>query len=71
MLARALCGFRIRVAGSLVPKERLERMFFVPHATVQEALRSALKEHGEQASVLIVPNASDVLPVILSRKHSE
>lgn len=71
MLARALSTFRIRVAGSMVPGDTLERMFFVPHTTVQEALQAALEEHGKQASVLIVPNASDVLPVILSQTRSE
>lgn len=70
MLARALHGFHIHVAGSTVPEEKLRAMFFSPHQTVEAAVQAALREQGEQASVLVVPYASDVLPIISSRQYS-
>lgn len=70
MLARALHGFRIHVAGSMIPEDKLSAMFFSPHKTVDAAVQAALREQGEHASVLVVPYASDVLPIISSRRYS-
>lgn len=71
MLARALHSFRIHVAGSTVPDAKLKAMFFSAHKTVDAAVQAAVREQGENASVLIVPYASDVLPIISSRQCSE
>ncbi len=62
MLARALAGFRISIACSQIPAEQLKNMFFSAFETVQQALDSAMEEYGSEATVLIVPYASDVLP---------
>lgn len=71
MLARALRSFHVCVAGSMVPAGKLEAMFFTAYKNVDDAVRAAVEEQGENASVLIVPYASDILPTILSRQCSE
>ena len=64
MLARALNGFRISVACSRIPGAQLREMFFDSYDSLQEAVDAAIEEQGEQATILVVPYASDVLPII-------
>jgi len=64
MLARALNNFKISVAGSNIDDELLKEMFFEPYKTVQQALDAAIKEVGDNAKIIIVPNASDILPEV-------
>ena len=66
MIARALDQFKISIACSEIPSAQLGKMFFDSFPTVQEALKAAFLEQGPAAKLLIVPYASDVLPILAS-----
>ncbi|MCD7754918.1 MAG: nickel-dependent lactate racemase [Firmicutes bacterium] len=63
MIARAMERFHIFVASCAVPKETLRNMFFEPFDTVQGAVDAAVEEAGPNATILVVPYASDTLPL--------
>lgn len=70
MLARALQSFRISVACSRIPEAQLQAMFFDSYPTAEQAVRAAVEEQGDGATMLIVPYASDILPVISSPQYN-
>lgn len=64
MLARALKKYHISVACSRIAQDELRQMFMDGFDTVQQALDAAIAEQGENADILVVPYASDILPAI-------
>lgn len=64
MLARAAKKFRIVLAGCSIPKEELREMFFDGYDTVEEAVAALMEELGDDAPVLVIPNASEIIPVV-------
>jgi nickel-dependent lactate racemase len=42
----------------------VKKLFMVPFAGIQEAIDEALKEHGGEAKILVMPNGGSTLPVI-------
>lgn len=64
MLARAVTKFHVVLAGSAIPGEDLREMFLDGYDTVEEALEHMLKRYGPEAKVLVIPNASEIIPVV-------
>lgn len=64
MLARAMKDFRIAMAGSKIPLDELKEMFIDGYETIEDAVEAALKQYGENAKFLVVPYASDMIPVL-------
>ena len=51
------------VSGGISP-EVARAVGFEPHATLDEALRSALERHGPDATISVLPHAPDTLPLL-------
>ncbi len=64
MYARALLKHRLGLACSKVPKDEAERMFMLSYASLEEGIQDALAHYGEDATFLVIPYASDIIPVI-------
>ena len=64
MLARAAKRFRIILAGSDIPQEELRQMFLDGYPTVEEAIEVMLGHYGNRAGILVIPNASEIIPVV-------
>lgn len=64
MLARAAKRFCIALAGSKIPQGELREMFMDGYDTVEEALSMMFARLGEDAPVLVIPNASEIIPVV-------
>lgn len=62
MLARAATQFRIAVAQSKIPIDELNTMFLEGYPTIEAAIAAALKEYGPDASFMVVPHASEMIP---------
>ena len=66
-LALAWAKVRQRAHVSLVsggiPRQDVVALAFTPYDSVQDALEAALRRHGPQASVNVLPHAPDTLPV--------
>lgn len=66
MLARAARRYTIALAGSRIPQSDLREMFLDGYDTVEEAIAVMLKRFGPDAPILVVPHASEVIPLIES-----
>lgn len=64
MLARAITKFKIAVAGSVIPIEELHKQFLYGFKTIEEAVQDALSHYGKDAKFLVIPYASDIIPVL-------
>ena len=64
MLARAAKKFNIVMAGCSMPREELREMFFDGFDTVEEAVQALQQKLGDDAPVLVIPNASEIIPVV-------
>lgn len=64
MLARAAKRFCVALAGSKIPQSELRDMFMDGYGTVEEALSAMFARLGEDAPVLVIPNASEIIPVV-------
>jgi nickel-dependent lactate racemase len=64
MLARAMGDFKIAVAASKIPVDQLQKMFFDGYETIEQAIDAAVVEYGEDAKFLVIPHASDIIPVL-------
>lgn len=64
MWARAVQSFRISIACSKIPNTQIESMFFEAFDTLDEAIESALHRYGDDAEFVVIPHASEVIPVI-------
>lgn len=64
MLARASTQFTVAVAQSKIPVEELDTMFLEGYTSIEKAIESALSRYGEDASFMVVPHASEVIPLI-------
>lgn len=71
MLARATTQFTIAVAGSKIPTEDLRNMFLEGYETVDEAVEAALERYGNEAAFLVVPHASEIIPVVSGKDERE
>ena len=63
MLARAAKRFTIALAGSRIPQADLRKMFLDGYDTVEEAISVMLARFGPDAPILVVPHASEIIPV--------
>jgi hypothetical protein len=52
------------VAGSILSKDELAGLFLEGFDTIDEAIAAALERYGKKATFLVIPNASDITPVI-------
>ncbi len=64
MIARAARQYRIALAGSRIPQQDLRSMFLDGYETVGEALSVMLRRFGADAPVLVIPHASEIIPVV-------
>lgn len=65
MIARAMKSFRLAIAASKIPSEELKSMSIDSYATVKDAIDAALDIYGKDAKFLVVPYASDMIPVLV------
>ena len=63
MLARAAKRYRIALAGSRIPQSDLREMFMDGYPTVEEAISAMLQIYGPDAPILVIPHASEIIPV--------
>jgi len=64
MYARAFKKHKVMVSGCKVPSEELRRMFMYPQPDLRTAIEEALSELGPDASFIVIPYASDMIPVV-------
>lgn len=68
MLARSVTKFHVVLAGSAIPGGELREMFLDGYGTVEQALAHMLERYGQDARVLVIPNASEIIPVVEQKK---
>ena len=71
MLARAAKRYTIALAGSTIPQQDLRDMFLDGYDTVEEAMDAMLRRFGADAPVLVVPHASEIIPMIHTQPEEE
>ncbi len=71
MLARAAKRYFIALAGSRIPQSELREMFLDGYDTVEEAIRVMLERFGQDAPILAVPHASEIIPVFTDKQGGE
>lgn len=64
MWCRGLLQFSVAVAGSKVGVEELSELFMLGSPTLQEAVDTALKDYGNDATFLVIPHAAEIIPVV-------
>ncbi|MDI9390782.1 MAG: nickel-dependent lactate racemase [Synergistota bacterium] len=64
MYARALLKYRLGLACSKIPKDEVERMFMIYYPSLSDGVRDAIEHYGSDAKFLVIPYASDIIPVI-------
>jgi len=64
MWARALVRHRIIIVTDGISEEDLKSMFFERAASVEHALKMAGKNPGDNRKVLVMPYATDLIPVL-------
>ncbi len=64
MLARAAKRFHIALAGSTISQQEAREMFMDGYGTVEEALAVMLERYGPDARILVIPNASEIIPAV-------
>lgn len=64
MLARAAAKYHIALAGSTISQSDLREMFLDGYDTVEEAIQVMIKRYGPNARILVIPNASEIIPVV-------
>jgi len=62
MFARALLRYKLFIISDCLKRENLKGMFLTKMNSPNEALDFAFKELGKGSKVLVVPNASDIMP---------
>lgn len=62
MWARAMENFRITILYSKVPDTTLEQMFFESYVSYEAAINKALERYGPEASFMVVPYGSEIIP---------
>lgn len=63
MFARAMQQFRVTLIGSRIPREEQREMFFEVHESIEGAIEADLKRYGESAGFVVMPCASEVIPL--------
>jgi nickel-dependent lactate racemase len=71
MCARALAKHPVIVCCSGISQSDLEAMFFRPAATPQEAVDTAVRMKGGEASVLVLPYAVDCVPKVTPSQEKD
>ncbi len=69
MFARAMQHYHVSLIGSRIPVDEQREMFFEVHSSIEEAIRTDLARYGENATFLVVPCASEVIPVFDKEDH--
>lgn len=64
MLARALCSHKIIVVGANIDPIDLKSMFFEVEKDLQKAVAKAIREKGKDALILVLPYASELIPLV-------
>ena len=62
MWARAMENFRITILYSKVPDATLEQMFFESYVSYEAAIHKAFERYGPDASFMVVPYGSEIIP---------
>jgi len=47
-----------------IPREKQEKLFVTPVASVEEGITRALKRHGDKSRILVLPHGPYVLPIV-------
>lgn len=63
MWARALEHYHITLMGSSIPRKEQKAMFFEPWESMEAVIAASLDRYGQNASFLVVPCASEIIPV--------
>ncbi|HHW19215.1 MAG TPA: nickel-dependent lactate racemase [Firmicutes bacterium] len=64
MYARAFVKHKVMITGCKVPPEELSQMFMHPKPDLDTAIGDALAELGTDASFIVIPYASDMIPLV-------
>lgn len=64
MYARAFKKHKVMIVGCRVPAEELREMFMEPYQDLSAAVNAALAELGAAATFVVIPYASDMIPVV-------
>jgi len=62
MYARAIVKHTLILVCSGVSSDTLQQMFIVPSPSVESAIQKALEIRGKDASFVVIPHASDIIP---------
>lgn len=62
MWARALKHYRIALIGSCIPADEQKNMFFEVYGSIDEAIQQSLRQYGEDATFMVAPCASEIIP---------
>jgi lactate racemase len=54
----------VRLVSGGIRAEEARALGFLPHDSPEEALQAALREHGPEATVLVLTHAPDTLPIL-------
>ena len=60
-LAKVLRTAKVKVVTEGLPPETLRRLFVEPASSVESAVAAALAEHGENATIGVIPKGPYVL----------
>lgn len=63
MFARAMQHFHVTLIGSKIPQNDQKEMFFEVYDSIEQAIQTDLARYGENASFVVMPCASEVIPV--------
>ncbi len=63
MFARAMQRFHVTLIGSKIPKNDQKEMFFEVYNSIEQAIQADLARYGDNASFVVMPCASEVIPV--------
>ena len=64
MYARALLNHTVAITGTMIPESDVRSMFLDYFFTLQDAVENSLSLFGKDASFVVFPCASDIIPVV-------
>lgn len=64
MYARAMLNHQLIIVTDRIDHKDLEQMFFTPTSSLKEAIQIAIEQKGKGAEFLVIPHASEILPII-------
>lgn len=69
MYARAMNNNKLIIVTDRIDHKELEQMFFIPALTLEDAIKTAIEIKGSQADFLVIPHASEILPIVKDQRR--